>query len=200
MFMALDNYFDSYKGYLKVKNILDEFIKRKLVEEEDYKIFTFIDCYNPNKGKEVLKENNIKSPKKKVRHSLIMETLEIDNWGIIEYTVFVSFFFINELSLQNKKSIEEKLMYGFQLFCNEDSFIEEGNNLSENSNNTINTYEIDKIEKLKYFITKDSFKKFLYKHFFPYIDSEEDIDNFFEENRNPINYREFQKLIINDDI
>ena len=200
MFMALDNYFDSYKGYLKVKNILDEFIKRKLVEEEDYKIFTFIDCYNPNKGKEVLKENNIKSPKKKVRHSLIMETLEIDNWGIIEYTVFVSFFFINELSLQNKKSIEEKLMYGFQLFCNEDSFIEEGNNLSENSNNSINTFELDKIEKLKYFITKDSFKKYLYKHFFPYIDSEEDIDNFFEEYKNPINYREFQKLIISNEI
>ena len=50
MFMALDNYFNAYKGYLKVKNILDEFIKRNMIEEEDYKIFTFIDCYNMNKG------------------------------------------------------------------------------------------------------------------------------------------------------
>jgi hypothetical protein len=151
-----------------------------------------------NKGKEVLKENDIKNPKKKVRHSLILETLEIDNWGIIEYTVFVSFFFINDLCLENKKSIEEKLMYGFQLFCNIDNFIEEGNNIEENSNNSINTNDIDKIDKLKYHITKDSFEKFLYKHFFPYIDSEDDIDSFFEENNRPITYREFQKLIINN--
>ena len=198
MFMALDNYFNAYKGYLKVKNILDEFIKRNMIEEEDYKIFTFIDCYNMNKGKEVLKENDIKNPKKKVRHSLILETLEIDNWGIIEYTVFVSFFFINDLCLENKKSIEEKLMYGFQLFCNIDNFIEEGNNIEENSNNSINTNDIDKIDKLKYHITKDSFEKFLYKHFFPYIDSEDDIESFFEENNKPITYREFQKLIINN--
>ena len=48
-------------------------------------------------------------------------------------------------------------------------------------------------------ITKDTFKRFLFKHNLPFKDAEDDINKFFTEHPNPIYYKEFKELILKNE-
>ena len=197
MFMALDDYFNNYRGYLKSKEIFSEFLKRGIATEEDAPFFIFINCYETNNSKQIIekkskekiltKQNGRKLIK---RVSLINKVNESNDFGIIQYTVFLSFFYLNEID-KSDKDINEKLLYIFQLFSDSDTFIENDKNF------TASTYEND--YSVEFFMTKQTFENFLFKYIMPFQFATEEINYFFEKYPGNIDFNRFKKIILSDE-
>ena len=198
MFLAIDNLFN-YIGVLKSREVFEEFKKRKLVDDEAGEIFSFIDCNRTNNAKKLFKKEgssrgdaSSENSKKEMSRNTTSKSLKFKDWGQITYTVFLSFFFIEEIpKLHNDES---KIVYLFRFFCDrplvysydkKSSLISEGDIVFENEIN----------EKKGNTMTKETFKRFLYKHNLPFKDAEDDINRFFADHPNPIYYREFKNLI-----
>ena len=197
MFMALDDYFNNYRGYLKSKEIFQEFKRRGIATEEDAPFFIFINCYETNNSKQIIekkskekiftKQNGRKLIK---RVSIINKVNESNDFGIIQYTVFLSFFYLNEID-KSDKDINEKLLYIFQLFSDSDTFIENDKNF------TASTYEND--YSVEFFMTKQTFENFLFKYIMPFQFATEEINYFFEKYPGNIDFNRFKKIILSDE-
>ena len=197
MFLAIDNFFN-YIGVLKSREVFEEFKKRKLVDDEAGEIFSFIDCNRTNNAKKLFKKEgssrgdaSSENSKKETSRNTTSKSLKVKDWGQITYTVFLSFFFIEEIPKLNND--ESKIVYLFRFFCDrpmvygfdkKSSIINEGDIIFEND-----------INEKGNSMNKETFKRFLYKHNLPFKDAEDDINRFFLNHPNPIDYREFKKLI-----
>ena len=196
MFMAIDNYFN-YSGYLKSREVFEEFKGRNLIDEEGGKIFSFIDLNNSNKAKTLFKkeESNVEdSDDKKLTKNTSSKSLKYKNWGIISYAAFLSFFYIEDI--KNIIKDEEKIKYLFNFFCDRP--------LCDNPKNEVVYINGEVKPAPKDFfddpetITKYSFMRLCYKQNLPVKDSQDDINKFFIEHPNPIDYEEFKKLIFEE--
>jgi hypothetical protein len=189
LFMSLDFYFNDYKGVLQTKLIFEEFLKRGLCTEFDSDLFSFIDSSKSNRVKNFFREKNIditsisfKEIQKRYSKSISLRRMSIDDMGIIQYTVFLSFFFFDKVTnKKNKEKFQSKLLYGFKLLSDKDEFIEN----NEDDEEFINSY----------FINKTTFMNFLDKHNCPFKDALDEINSFFKENPNEISYEQFKEFI-----
>jgi serine/threonine protein kinase len=189
LFMSLDFYFNDYKGVLQTKLIFEEFLKRGLCTEFDSDLFSFIDNSKSNRVKSFFREKNIditsisfKEIQKRYSKSISLRRMSTDDMGIIQYTVFLSFFFFDKVTnKKNKEKFQSKLLYGFKLLSDKDEFIEN----NEDDEEIINSY----------FINKTTFMNFLDKHNCPFKDALDEINSFFKENPNEISYEQFKEFI-----
>ena len=189
LFMSLDFYFNDYKGVLQTKLIFEEFLKRGLCTEFDSDLFSFIDSSKSNRVKNFFREKNIditsisfKEIQKRYSKSISLRRMSTDDMGIIQYTVFLSFFFFDKVTnKKNKEKFQSKLLYGFKLLSDKDEFIEN----NEDDEEFINSY----------FINKTTFMNFLDKHNCPFKDALDEINSFFKENPNEISYKQFKEFI-----
>ena len=202
MFLAIDNYFN-YIGVLKSREVFEEFKKRKLVDDEAGEIFSFIDCNRTNNAKKLYKKEgssrgdvSSESSKKELSRTATSKSLKFKDWGQITYTVFLSFFFIDELP--KLVDDENKISYLFKFFCDRplNFDLDKKYSIIDNEGETIYT---DGMDHRSNTITKDTFKRFLFKHNLPFKDAEDDINKFFTEHPNPIYYKEFKELILKND-
>ena len=181
----------SYDGTLNSKNLYDEFKKKKLLESEDKKLFTLIDNIRLKNVKTFLQKNN---PSTKDLHISIKDKYNsskhnnlIVDWGSVSYTAFLCFYFIDKL-LDNKDNFyDAKVEYIFKLMSNEEEFEEEKTEEVDNS-------KINNIYKLLY-INKTTFKNFLFKHSSCFLEERSEINQFFKEHPNNIDYKEFRSFI-----
>jgi len=189
LFMSLDYYFNDFKGVLQTKLIFEEFLKRGLCTEFDSDLFSFIDNNNSNRVKNHFREKNIditstsfKEIQKRYSKSISLRRMSIGDMGIIQYTVFLSFFFFEKVkNKKNKEKFQSKLLYGFKLLSDKDEFIEN----NEDDEEIVNSY----------FINKTTFMNFLNKHNCPFKDALDEIDSFFKENPNDISYEQFKEFV-----
>ena len=189
LFMSLDYYFNDFKGVLQTKLIFEEFLKRGLCTEFDSDLFSFIDNNKSNRVKNFFREKNIditstsfKEIQKRYSKSISLRRMSIDDMGIIQYTVFLSFFFFEKVKNKiNKEKFQSKLLYGFKLLSDKDEFIEN----NDDDEKIINSY----------FINKTTFMNFLNKHNCPFKDALEEINSFFKENPNDISYEQFKEFV-----
>jgi serine/threonine protein kinase len=202
MFLAIDNYFN-YIGVLKSREVFEEFKKRKLVDDEAGEIFSFIDCNRTNNAKKLYKKEgssrgdvSSESSKKELSRTATSKSLKFKDWGQITYTVFLSFFFIDELP--KLVDDENKISYLFKFFCDRplNFDLDKKYSIIDNEGETIYT---DGMDHRSNTITKDTFKRFLFKHNLPFKDAEDDINKFFTEHPNPIYYKEFKELILKNE-
>ena len=189
LFMSLDYYFNDFKGVLQTKLIFEEFLKRGLCTEFDSDLFSFIDNNKSNRVKNHFREKNIditstsfKEIQKRYSKSISLRRMSIGDMGIIQYTVFLSFFFFEKVkNKKNKEKFQSKLLYGFKLLSDKDEFIEN----NEDDEEIVNSY----------FINKTTFMNFLNKHNCPFKDALDEIDSFFKENPNDISYEQFKEFV-----
>ncbi len=202
MFLAIDNLFN-YIGVLKSREVFEEFKKRKLVDDEAGEIFSFIDCNRTNNAKKLFKKEgssrgdaSSENSKKEMSRNTTSKSLKFKDWGQITYTVFLSFFFIDELP----KLVDDdnKISYIFKFFCDRplNFDLNKKNSIIDNEGETIYT---DGMDHRSNTITKDTFNRFLFKHNLPFKDAEDDINKFFTDHPNPIYYKEFKELILNNE-
>ena len=193
IFVAIDKYFDYY-GYITCRTLFNEFLKRNLINESNRKlyekIFIFIDLNHPTKGRTKYKKKKLN--KKKIN------ILKYEDWGIITYSIFLSFYFSQDI-LQLKDE-EEKFKYIFKFFCDRPI----GENLIKHEIVNINGETLPK-KKEEYdkenpeTLTKNTFMRFVYKHNLLFNDSQDEIDKFFSKYTEPIHYDEFKNLIFTDE-
>ena len=199
MFLAVDNYFN-YIGVLKSREVFEEFKKRKLVDDEAGEIFSFIDCNRTNNAKKLYKREgssrgdvSSESSRREMSRTATSKSLKYKDWGQITYTVFLSFFFIDELP----KLVDDgnKISYLFRFFCDRpiNYDLDKKHSIIDNEGENVET---DNRNESTNNITKDTFNRFLFKHNLPFKDAEDDINKFFTEHPNPIYYKEFKDLIL----
>ena len=201
MFVAIDNYYN-YSGYLKSREVFEEFKGRGIVNEENGKVFSFLDLNHSNKAKDLYKKEDYMIEKstngegmKGLHRSASSKSLKYKDWGIISYSTFLSIFYIDEI--YELKDNDEIFKYLFSYFCDRP--------LCDNPKNEIIDIKgnIKPGPKLVYdfpdSMTKATFMRFCYKHNLPIKDTEDDINKFFDIHPHPIFYDEFKNLILNDD-
>ena len=203
MFVAIDNYFN-YTGYLKSREVFEEFKGRDLIDEEGGKIFSFIDSNRANKAKDLFKkeggssyEENLDEYKKKsLSRSASNKSLKYKDWGIITHSTFLSFFYMEEI--KELKNNEEQIKYLFKFFCDrplcdnpKKEIVDINGKIVTAPNENL---DFDNPETM----TKITFMRFCYKQNLPFKDAEDDINRFFLEHPNPIYYDEFKRLMLGD--
>ena len=201
MFVAMDNYYN-YSGYLKSREVFEEFTGREIINEENGKVFSFLDLNHSNKAKTLYKKEDYMNEKstngegmKGLHRSASSKSLKYKDWGIISYSTFLSIFYIDEISqLENN---DEIFRYLFSYFCDRPLCDNPKNEIIDLNGN------IKPAPKLIYdfpdSMTKITFMRFCYKHNLPFKDTEDDINKFFDNHPHPIFYDEFKNLILNDD-
>ena len=203
MFVAIDNYFN-YTGYLKSREIFEEFKGRDLIDEEGGKIFSFIDSNRANKAKDLFKkeggssyeENLDENKRKSLSRSASNKSLKYKDWGIITHSTFLSFFYMEEI--KELKNNEEQIKYLFKFFCDrplcdnpKKEIVDINGKIVTAPNENL---DFDNPETM----TKITFMRFCYKQNLPFKDAEDDINRFFLEHPNPIYYDEFKRLMLGD--
>ena len=201
MFVALDNYYN-YSGYLKSREVFEEFTGREIINEKNGKVFTFLDLNHSNKAKTLYKKEDYMIEKstngegmKGLHRSASLKSLKYKDWGIISYSTFLSIFYIEEIS--QLKNNDEIFKYLFSYFCDRPLCDNPKNEIIDLNGN------IKPAPKLIYdfpdSMTKITFMRFCYKHNLPFKDTQDDINKFFDNHPHPIFYDEFKNLILNDD-
>ena len=201
MFVAVDNYFN-YSGYLKSREVFEEFKGRDLIDEEGGKIFSFIDSNRSNKAKHLFKieessieEESDDNKKKSLSRSASSKSLKYKDWGIITYSIFLSFFYIEDI--KELKNDESKIKYLFRFFCDRPLCDNPKKEIVDINGNVISTNYNDENDNPET-MTKTTFMRFCYKQNLPFKDAEDDINKFFAEHPNPINFKEFKNLMLSD--
>ena len=201
MFVAVDNYFN-YSGYLKSREVFEEFKGRDLVDEEGGKIFSFIDSNRANQAKHLFKkeessieDENDDNKKRSLSRSASSKSLKYKDWGIITYSIFLSFFYIEDI--KELKNDENKIKYLFRFFCDRPLCDNPKKEIVDINGNVISTDYNDENDNPET-MTKTTFMRFCYKQNLPFKDSEDDINKFFTEHPYPIYYNEFKNLMLND--
>ena len=201
MFVAIDNYFN-YSGYLKSREVFEEFKGRDIINEENGKVFSFLDLNHSNKAKTLFKQEDYMIEKstngegmKSLHRSASSKSLKYKDWGIITYSTFLSFFYIDEIT--ELKNNDEIFKYLFSYFCDRPLCDNPKHEIFDINGN------VEPAPKIMYdfpdTLTKMTFMRFFNKHNLPFKDSEDDINKFFNNHPHPIFYEEFKNIILNDD-
>ena len=206
MFLTLDKNMNG-GGTLNPRDLFEEFKKRNLVTNEDVKAFSFIDPIKTRRVKKILSMNTYNSTK----DGKIISKKELisQDWGFISYTIFISFCYIEEFLKNKKDCYKPRLKYIFQLMSN-------GEEIKKKIEEELAKYEEEKKKKKKdpeeikekvkqkenelvsaneWYISKRSFKNFLYKYALPFQYEKDVIEKFFTEHPKNIKMQEFEELV-----
>ena len=194
-------------GILDPRILFQEFKKRNCVTKDDIKIFSFVEQNKIRRVRKLLTMNTFNS----IKEGKTMSKKElIDNdWGHISYTIFLSFCYIEQFINNKKDCYKARMKYIFQLMSNgeeikkkieqelarfEEEEKKKKKNLEEIKQNLKNK-ESELIEENPWFITKKTFKRFIYKYALPFQYETNEIDKFFENNPDVIKLPQFEKLV-----
>ena len=206
MFLTLDKNMNG-GGTLNPRDLFEEFKKRNLVTNEDVKAFSFIDPIKTRRVKKILSMNTYNSTK----DGKIISKKELisQDWGFISYTIFISFCYIEEFLKNKKDCYKPRLKYIFQLMSN-------GEEIKKKIEEELAKYEEEEKKKKKdpeeikekvkqkenelvsaneWYISKRSFKNFLYKYALPFQYEKDVIEKFFTEHPKNIKMQEFEELV-----
>ena len=206
IFLALDKNMNG-GGQLNPRELFEEFKKRNLVTNDDIKAFSFIDPIKTRRVKKILSMNTYNSTKD--GKSISKKELISQDWGFISYTMFMSFCYIDEFLNNKKDCYKPRLKYIFQLMSN-------GEEIKKKIEEELAKYEEEEKKKKKdpeeikekvkqkenelvsaneWYISKRTFKNFLYKYALPFQYEKDVIEKFFTEHPKSIKMQEFEELV-----
>ena len=206
VFFVLEKFTEGW-GILDPRLLFEEFKKRNLVTNVDIKAFSFIDPIKTRRFKKLLSKNNFGSDKK--GKILTKKELIENDWGYITYTVFLSFCYIDQFINNKKDCYEKRMKYIFKLMSNGEEitkkieeelakFEEEEKKKKkkvEEIKESLKIKESELIEENEWFITKKTFKRFIYKYALPFQDDKDEIEQFFNKRQESIKLIEFENLV-----
>ena len=206
MFLALDKNMNS-GGQLNPRDLFEEFKKRDLVTNDDIKAFSFIDPIKTRRVKKILSMNTYNSNKD--GKSMSKKQLISLDWGYISYTMFISFCYIDEFINRKKDCYKPRLKYIFQLMSNGEEitkkieeelakFEEEEKKKkkdAEEIKERVKQKEKELISENEWYITKRTFKRFIYKYSLPFQYEKDIIEKFFTDHPDNIKIAEFEELV-----
>ena len=198
IFFVLEKFTNGW-GILDPRLLFEEFKKRNLVNSDDIKAFSFIDPIKTRRVKKLLSMNTLSG----IKEGKIMSKKELieKDWGYITYTIFLSFCYIDQFINNKPDCYKARMKYIFQLMSNGEEMtkkIEEElakfeeeekkkKKKAEEIKERLKTKESELIEENEWYITKKTFKRFIYKYSLPFQYEKDEIDNFF--NKNPENIK-----------
>jgi len=206
IFLALDKNMNG-GGTLNPRDLFEEFKKRNLVNNDDIKAFSFIDPIKTRRVKKILSMNTYNSTKD--GKSLSKKELISQDWGYISYTMFISICFIDEFINNKKDCYKPRLKYIFQLMSNSEEmtkkieeelakFEEEEKKKKKNPEELkekLKQKENELISENEWYISKRTFKRFIYKYSLPFQYEKDVIEKFFTEHPENIKISEFEELV-----
>jgi serine/threonine protein kinase len=194
-------------GILDPRLLFEEFKKRNLVNNDDIKAFSFIDPIKTRRVKKLLSMNTLSD----IKEGKIMSKKELieKDWGYITYTIFLSFCYIDQFINNKPDCYKARMKYIFQLMSNGEEMtkkIEEElakfeeeekkkKKKAEEIKERLKTKESELIEENEWYITKKTFKRFIYKYSLPFQFEKDEIDKFFNNNPEIIKLSDFENLI-----
>ena len=206
IFFVLEKFTNGW-GILDPRLLFEEFKKRNLVNSDDIKAFSFIDPIKTRRVKKLLSMNTLSG----IKEGKIMSKKELieKDWGYITYTIFLSFCYIDQFINNKPDCYKARMKYIFQLMSNGEEMtkkIEEElakfeeeekkkKKKAEEIKERLKTKESELIEENEWYITKKTFKRFIYKYSLPFQYEKNEIDNFFSKNPDIIKLSEFEKLV-----
>lgn len=206
MFLTLDKTMNG-GGTINPRDLFEEFKKRNLVTNDDIKAFSFIDPVKTRRVKKILTMNTYSSTKD--GKSISKKELIAKDWGSINFTVFLSFCYIDEFLNNKKDCYKPRMKYIFQLMSN-------GEDITKKIEEEISKFEEEEKKKTKdpeelkakvkqkenelisaneWYINRRTFKRFIYKYALPFQYEKDVIENFFNEHPENIKMQEFDELI-----
>jgi len=158
--------------------------------------------------KKLLSMNTFGSNNKDGKIMSKKELIEKD-WGYITYTIFLSFCYIDQFINNKKDCYKARMKYIFKLMSNGEEMtkrIEEElakfeeeekkkKKKAEEIKEKLKIKESELIEENEWYITKKTFKRFIYKYSLPFQYEKDEIDNFFNKNPENIKLSEFENLV-----
>ena len=206
MFLTLDKTMNG-GGTINPRDLFEEFKKRNLVTNDDIKAFSFIDPVKTRRVKKILTMNTYSSTKD--GKSISKKELIAKDWGSINFTVFMSFCYIDEFLNNKKDCYKPRMKYIFQLMSNgeditkkieeEISKVEEEEKKKtkdpEELKAKVKQKENELISANEWYINRRTFKRFIYKYALPFQYEKDVIENFFNEHPENIKMQEFDELI-----
>ena len=206
IFFVLEKLTDGW-GVLDPRILFEEFKKRHLVTKDDAKAFSFIDPIKTRRVKKLLTMNTFNSNKDGIILSK-KELIEKD-WGYITYTIFLSFCYIDQFINNKQDCYIPRMKYIFKLMSNGEEMtkkIEEElakfeeeekkkKKKAEEIKESVKNKESELIKENEWYITKKTFKRFIYKYSLPFQYEREEIDKFFNNNKESIKLSDFENLI-----
>ena len=207
IFFVLEKFTEGW-GILDPRLLFEEFKKRNLVTSDDVKAFNFIDPIKTRRFKKLLSMNTFGSNNKDGKIMSKKELIEKD-WGYITYTIFLSFCYIDQFINNKKDCYKARMKYIFKLMSNGEEMtkrIEEElakfeeeekkkKKKAEEIKEKLKIKESELIEENEWYITKKTFKRFIYKYSLPFQYEKDEIDNFFNKNPENIKLSEFENLV-----
>jgi serine/threonine protein kinase len=207
IFFVLEKFTEGW-GILDPRLLFEEFKKRNLVTSDDIKAFNFIDPIKTRRFKKLLSMNTFGSNNKDGKIMSKKELIEKD-WGYITYTIFLSFCYIDQFINNKKDCYKARMKYIFKLMSNGEEMtkrIEEElakfeeeekkkKKKAEEIKEKLKIKESELIEENEWYITKKTFKRFIYKYSLPFQYEKDEIDNFFNKNPENIKLSEFENLV-----
>ena len=206
VFFVLEKFTEGW-GILDPRLLFEEFKKKRLVTNDDKKAFSFIDPIRTRRFKKLLSMNTFGSNK----DGKIMSKKDLiqKDWGYITYTIFLSFCYIDQFINNKKDCYNARMKYIFKLMSNGEEItkkIEEElakfeeqekkkKKKLEEIKERLKAKESQLIEENEWYITKKTFKRFIYKYSLPFQYEKNEIDNFFNKNPDIIKLAEFEKLV-----
>jgi len=206
IFFVLEKFTEGW-GILDPRLLFEEFKKKNLVTSDDIKAFNFIDPIKTRRFKKLLSMNTFGSNK----DGKIMSKKELieKDWGYITYTIFLSFCYIDQFINNKKDCYKARMKYIFKLMSNGEEMtkkIEEElakfeeeekkkKKKAEEIKESLKIKESELIEENEWYITKKTFKRFIYKYSLPFQYEKDEIDNFFNKNPENIKLSEFENLV-----
>ena len=206
IFFVLEKFTNGW-GILDPRLLFEEFKKRNLVNSDDIKAFSFIDPIKTRRVKKLLSMNTLSG----IKEGKIMSKKELieKDWGYITYTIFLSFCYIDQFINNKPDCYKERMKYIFQLMSNGEEMtkkIEEElakfeeeekkkKKKAEEIKERLKTKESELIEEKEWYITKKTFKRFIYKYSLPFQFEKDEIDKFFNNNPEIIKLSDFENLI-----
>ena len=207
IFFVLQKFTNGW-GILDPRLLFEEFKKRNLVTLEDANTFSFIEPIKTKRIKKLLSMNSFNSSNKDKK---IMSTKELiqKDWGHITYTMFLSFCYIDQFINNKKDCYKARMKYIFKLMSNGEDvtkkieeeltkFEEEEKKKKkkpEEIKERLKIKESELIQENEWFITKKTFKRFIYKYSLPFQYEKDEIDKFFSNNIENIKLNEFENLV-----
>ena len=193
-------------GTLDPRELYKEFKKRNMVTIDDIKAFSFIDPIKTRRVKKILTMKRYNSSRD---GTISKKELISQDWGYISYTMFISFCYIEEFINCKKECYKPRLKYIFQLMSNGDEIkkkieeelkkFEEGEKKKKKSpeeiKENIKQKENELISENECYISRRTFKRFIYKYSLPFQYEKDIIEKFFDEHPDNIKIKEFEQLV-----
>ena len=145
--------------------------------------------------------NNTKDGKSLSKKELISQ-----DWGYISYTMFISFCYIVKFINKKKDCYKPRLKCIFQLMFNCEEmtkkieeklakFEEEEKKNPKKIKEKVKQKENELISANEWYISKRTFKRFIYKYSLPFQYEKDIIEKFFTEHPDNIKISEFEELV-----